>query len=84
MGVRSSALNSALETPIMLKLTDGQCGLCAHFGEGTADQQVVQIRIRGEAPADLIESCSLPINAEHALKVTPIGSCAGFSRAVSA
>ena len=38
----------------MLSLHDGQCGLCAHFGEtAPADQpRIVQMRINGEAPAN--------------------------------
>jgi hypothetical protein len=68
----------------MLKLSDGQCGLCAHFGEGSGDQQLVQIRVRGEAPAELVEPCGLPANASRGLKVTAIGSCAGYTPAKSA
>jgi hypothetical protein len=68
----------------MLKLSEGQCGLCAHFGEGTGDQKVVQIRIRGEAPPELIEPCGLPANASKDLKVTPFASCTGYTPALSA
>lgn len=65
----------------MLKLTDGQCGLCAHFGENTEDEKVVQIRIKGEAPEDLVEPCGHPENEPLKLKVTPISGCAGFTPA---
>ena len=64
----------------MLKLTEGQCGLCEHFGEGHDDSPtLVQIRINGEGPADYTDSCSHPDNAPLNLKVTPISGCAGFT-----
>ena len=66
----------------MLKLTDGQCGLCEHFGENHPDDaKLVRIRIQGEAPEDLVEACGLPENAARNLKVTPISGCAGYSPA---
>ncbi len=68
----------------MQRIQDGQCGLCTHFGAGNDEPKVVQIRILGEAPADLVEPCGLPENADKGLKVTPIGSCAGFTPAQSA
>jgi len=69
----------------MLKLTDGQCGLCAHFGENEPNRdKIIQIRIKGEAPEDLVESCGHPENEPLKLKVTPISGCAGFTPAKSA
>ncbi len=70
----------------MLKLSDGQCGLCAHFGENApADTpQIVQVRINGEAPEDMLEPCGLPENADLHLKVSPISGCDGFTPAKSA
>jgi hypothetical protein len=70
----------------MLSLHDGQCGLCAHFGENApADQpRIVQIRINGEAPEDMLEPCGLPDNAGRHLKVSPISGCDGFTPAKSA
>jgi hypothetical protein len=69
----------------MLRLTDGQCGMCAHFGEGNGnDDQIVQIRIAGEAPEDLVEPCGHPENAPLNLQVTPISGCAGFTPAKQA
>lgn len=67
----------------MLKITDGQCGMCTHFGEGdkSAEQKLVQIRISGQAPADLVEPCGLPENRKVNLKVTPVSGCAGFEPA---
>ena len=67
----------------MLKITDGQCGMCAHFGEDdkAAKDKLVQIRISGQAPADLVEPCGLPENRQKNLKVTPVSGCAGFTPA---
>jgi len=69
----------------MLRLSDGQCGLCAHFGENSGDEdKLVQIRIQGEAPEDLVEPCGHPDNAPLKLQVTPISGCNGFTPAKSA
>ena len=67
----------------MLTIQDGQCGVCAHFGEHVQDEQpkLVQIRTSKEAPEDLVEPCGLPANKEVDLKVTPISSCEGFEPA---
>ncbi len=66
----------------MSQVHDGQCGLCAHFGEGhQADQKLIQIRTKREAPDTFIESCGHPSHAALNLKVTPISGCAAFERA---
>lgn len=66
----------------MLKLSDGNCGLCAHFGDSAdAGQHLVQIRIAGEAPEDLIEPCGLPTNASIGLRVSAVSGCSGFTPA---
>ena len=66
----------------MLSLHDGQCGLCAHYGEDHAgDQQLVDIRMRHEAPDDLVEECGHPKHAPLHLVVTPISGCDGFEPA---
>ena len=66
----------------MFKLHEGQCGLCAHFGEHSAAQDtLVQIRVNGEAPADFVESCGHPKHESLDLKVTPIAGCGGFTPA---
>jgi len=66
----------------MLQVQEGQCGLCTHFGENTSDQpQLIQIRLKHEAPDNLVEPCGLPANASLNLKVTPISGCAGFEPA---
>lgn len=70
----------------MIKIHDGQCGLCAHFGanEPADDPKLVQIRIEGEGPEDLVEECGHPKNADLHLKVTPISGCDGFTPAKAA
>lgn len=67
----------------MSKLTNGQCGLCAHFGEKSNSPQIVQIRINGEGPEDLVAECGHPKHAALDLKVTPISGCAGFEPAAA-
>lgn len=70
----------------MLNIQDGQCGVCAHFGEHVqADQPaLVQIRVERQAPEDLVEPCGHPDHRDADLKVTPISSCAGFEPATAA
>ncbi|HYH12449.1 MAG TPA: hypothetical protein VD789_08865 [Thermomicrobiales bacterium] len=67
----------------MLQVQEGQCGLCVHFGENNESDQpkLIQIRLKHEAPDDLVEPCGLPANASLDLRVTPISGCDGFERA---
>jgi hypothetical protein len=70
----------------MLSVQDGQCGLCAHFGEHMGrqpqqQQQLVQIRTSHKAPDDLVEECGHPQHASLHLMVTPISGCQGFEPA---
>lgn len=66
----------------MLEVHDGQCGLCAHFGEHGEDaQQLTQIRVKHQAPEDLVEECGHPKHAPLHLVVTPISGCDGFEPA---
>ena len=68
----------------MLSIQDGQCGMCKHFGENQSDEdKLVQIRISGQAPAELVEPCGLPANAQLHLKVNAASTCDGFERAVA-
>ena len=68
----------------MLNVRDGQCGLCAHFGEDHGDEQrLVQIRNQHQAPEDLVDDCGHPRHAALHLKVTPISGCDGFEPARS-
>lgn len=64
----------------MLKVEPGQCGLCAHFGENKSDEpQLIQIRMKHEAPEDYVVPCGHPTHAPLKLEVTPISSCAGYT-----
>ena len=66
----------------MLSLHEGQCGLCAHFGEHHTDQpQLIQIRSSRQAPEDLTDECGHPTHARLHLVVTPISGCEGFEPA---
>jgi len=73
----------------MQQVHDGQCGLCAHFGEhhegeheAGSTQQLAQIRRSHEAPESLVDDCGHPRHASLHLKVTPISGCDGFEPAV--
>lgn len=68
----------------MLSIDDGMCGKCAHFGESSTEDQLVQIRISGQAPEDYTDECGHPKLGELHLRVTPISSCEGFTPAKSA
>ena len=68
---------------MLTPIHDGQCGLCAHFGEDhSQDERLVQIRMKGQAPDDLIDECGHPRHASLNLKVTPISGCDGFEPAL--
>jgi hypothetical protein len=68
---------------MLMTIHEGQCGLCTHFGEHhSQDEQLVQIRMQGQAPDDLIEDCGHPRHASLNLKVTPISGCDGFEPAM--
>jgi hypothetical protein len=64
----------------MLQVHDGQCGLCAHFGEIHADHasNLLQIRAKREAPETFLDDCGHPKHAALHLKVSPISGCDGF------
>lgn len=63
----------------MLQVSDGQCGKCAHFGDEHASKpELVQVRIKGQAPAELIEPCGHPQHEALGLKVSAHSGCAGF------
>jgi hypothetical protein len=70
----------------MLHVHNGQCGLCSHFGEHHPSQMQVltQIRVKHEAPEDLVEECGHPKHAPLHLIVTPISGCDGFEPAPAA
>ncbi len=70
----------------MISLHDGQCGLCAHFGEShrASDQKLIQINSSKNAPEDLLDDCGHPRHAALHLKVTPISGCDGFAPSMAA
>lgn len=66
----------------MVELHEGQCGLCAHFGEVHPQSvTLTQIRSSHEAPEDLVDECDHPKHAALHLKVTPMSGCDGFTPA---
>jgi len=61
---------------------EGQCGLCTHFGEHHPKRDdLIQIRVRHEAPTDFVDECGHPKHASLHLMVTPISGCDGFEPA---
>ena len=70
----------------MLQVQEGQCGLCVHFGENQPSEEpkLIQIRLKHEAPEDLLEACGHPNNQPLHLMVTPTSGCAGFEAAPQA
>jgi hypothetical protein len=69
----------------MTQIKEGQCGLCAHFGEHNTGEapKLIQIRLKHEAPESLTEECGHPTLAPLHLVVTPISGCAGFQPAAN-
>lgn len=66
----------------MTHIDDGQCGLCAHFGEShRPNDDLIQIRSSKEAPEDFVDECGHPNNAKLHLKVTAASGCDGFEPA---
>lgn len=66
----------------MMRVNEGQCGLCVHFGEHQGAQpELVEIRRTHRAPEDLTEECGHPQHEPLHLLVTPISGCEGFEAA---
>ena len=66
----------------MLQVHNGQCGLCAHFGEThNAGTQLTSIRQSHKASETLLDDCGHPKHASLHLKVTAISGCDGFELA---
>ncbi|MBI3127808.1 MAG: hypothetical protein HYZ11_09410 [Candidatus Tectomicrobia bacterium] len=65
----------------MMKVKEGQCGLCMHFAEGHINSEVKEIRKKKEAPEALVETCGHPQLSPLRLMVTPVSGCSGFERA---
>jgi hypothetical protein len=66
----------------MIQVQEGQCGLSAHFGENhPREPQLIQIRLKHEAPEDFIDECGHPRHAPLHLRVPPISGCEGFESA---
>jgi hypothetical protein len=69
----------------MQSVSNGQCGLCGHFGENHAKNDViVNIMASKQAETTLVDECGHPKLVSLHLKVTPISGCDGFIPAASA
>ena len=83
-GTEGSSAHHSPGHPIMEHVHDGQCGLCAHFGEThAATEKIVQIRTTKEASTTLVDECGHPRHAALHLVVTPISGCNGFEPAAA-
>lgn len=69
----------------MIRIHQGQCGLCVHFAEHQPleQQKLVPIRQSKEAPEDMLEECGHPRHEPLHLLVTPISGCQGFESAAA-
>lgn len=65
----------------MIPLHEGQCGLCAHFGEHHQSSQLTQVRVKKQGAPDMVDECGHPKHAALHLKVTVISGCDGFEPA---
>ena len=65
----------------MVKVNDGQCGLCTHFGEHTNTPQLVEIRSTHQASETTVSDCGHPRLESLHLRVTPVSGCDGFQAA---
>ncbi|MEM8756938.1 MAG: hypothetical protein AAGF47_04055 [Planctomycetota bacterium] len=63
----------------MISIHDGQCGKCAHFGDDSGDERLVQVRVRGQAPEDLVESCGHPTLSAAELRVAANSTCSNYT-----
>ncbi len=69
----------------MLIVHDGQCGLCAHFGEGhKKSPKLIEIQSTHQASEDIVDDCGHPKLVSLHLKVTPVSGCDGFLPAIAA
>ena len=69
----------------MHEIHEGQCGMCAHFGEHHTQQpKLLQIRVKHEAPEDMLDECGHPRHASLHLRVTPLSGGDGFEPAAAA
>lgn len=67
-----------------MQVSNGQCGLCSHFGEHHAKSDtLVSIISSKQAEPSMLDECGHPKHASLHLKVTPISGCDGFVPAAS-
>jgi hypothetical protein len=85
MFARNAALRKKAGGIDMVEVHEGQCGLCAHFGENQGTlPQIIQIRTRHEAPETFTTTCGHPQHAPLRLMVTPTSGCTGFQPVAAA
>ena len=65
----------------MVTVNEGQCGLCAHFGEEHKSPKLVEILSTHQASEDWVTDCGHPGLANLHLRVTAVSGCDGFAAA---
>jgi len=65
----------------MIRFEQGQCGTCLHFGEHGSSDELMQIRIKGNAPDGYTNECGLPTLANLHLVVSANSTCDGYEAA---
>jgi hypothetical protein len=63
----------------MMRVQNGQCGLCVHFGESHGENsQLEHIRTTSLASEMYVDRCGHPKLVTIHLRVTAIAGCDGF------
>ncbi len=68
----------------MIKVREGQCGLCQHFGRGEGEPtspQVLEILSTRYASEDFVAPCGYDQFSPLHLRVTPLSGCDEFEQA---
>ena len=68
----------------MVKVQDGQCGLCAHFGEAEPTGRapaILEILATRQASELFLAACMQEHHRGSHLRVTPVSGCDSWMRA---
>lgn len=66
-----------------MKINQGQCGICRHFGEPHSQkEELVKIRATQEGSEQVIDLCGHPLLARAHLRVSTISGCDEFESAI--
>lgn len=66
-----------------MKINQGQCGICRHFGEPHSQkEELVKIRTTQEGSEQVLDVCAHPLLARVHLRVSTISGCDEFESAI--